>query len=250
VADRRRVSQFVERADVVHGQATMADVQGLGARFRTELTLVNFSAAPLPVSLSYVAAAGFGSGSGSVNLTLGPLEQRIVPDAVALLRATLPIEADGRSVGGSLLLSAPAGTAAGAFAVGARTFVPASPSGTFGLFYPALSADECASAVAYIHGLQETDAQRSNLALVNRGDAGDSITLRVTLFAADGTAGTPIEKSLAPGEWLQLGRPLLSTGATAGYARVQRVSGASRFIAYGVLNDNVTSDGSYIPMSF
>jgi PKD domain len=226
------------------------DVQGLGARFRTELTLVNTTSAPLPLNLSYVAATGFGSGSGSVSLTLGPLEQRIVPDAIVLLRGTLPIEADGRDVGGSLLVSAPAGTADGALAVGARTYVPASPSGTFGLFYRGLASGESASDVAFIYGLQENDAQRSNLALVNRGDAGDAITLRVTLFAADGTTtGAPIDRTLAPGEWVQLGRPLLTIGASAGYAKIQRVSGSSRFVAYGVLNDNVTSDGSYIPMS-
>jgi hypothetical protein len=30
---------------------------------------------------------------------------------------------------------------------------------------------------------------------------------------------------------------------------VKKLSGASRFVAYGVLNDAVTLDGSYIPMT-
>jgi len=86
--------------------------------------------------------------------------------------------------------------------------------------------------------------------VVNRGDAGDAIVLRITLFSGGGVAlGTPVEKSLAPGEWLQLGQPLAAFDKGSGYARVERISGASRFVAYGVLNDNVTSDGSYIPMS-
>ena len=38
-------------------------------------------------------------------------------------------------------------------------------------------------------------------------------------------------------------------GASAGYAKVERLSGASRFVAYGVLNDNASSDGSYVPMT-
>ncbi len=60
----------------------------------------------------------------------------------------------------------------------------------------------------------------------------------------------PINRTLGPGEWFQFARPLAPFGATSGYAKVERISGASRFAAYGVLNDNVTSDGSYVAMSF
>ncbi len=116
------------------------DVAGLGARFRTELTLTNLTASPLPLTLAYTAAAGFGSGSGSVALTLAAGEQRIVPDAIAFLRATLPVENDGRDVAGSLLVKAAPGTPASALAVGARTYVPLSPAGSYGLFYPGLTA--------------------------------------------------------------------------------------------------------------
>ena len=35
----------------------------------------------------------------------------------------------------------------------------------------------------------------------------------------------------------------------SGWAKVEKTSGASRFVAYGVLNDQANSDGSYIPMS-
>jgi hypothetical protein len=105
--------------------------------------------------------------------------------------------------------------------------------------------------VAYVNGLQQNSAQRSNLALVNRGDASDSITLNVSYF--DGTSaalGTPTSVTLAPGQWMQFNQPLQTLGATWGYAMIQKTSGNSSFVAYGVLNDAVTSDGSYIPMSF
>jgi hypothetical protein len=227
------------------------DVAGLGARFRTELTLTNLSTSPLALTLVYTAAAGFGSGSGSVALTLAPGEQRIVPDVIAFLRGMLPIENDGRNVGGSLRVTGPAGAPGSALAVGARTFVPLSPAGSYGLFYPALSANQCATGTAWVYGLQENASQRSNLAVVNRGDAGDAITLRVTFYGANGGAlGAPVDRVLAPGEWTQLGRPLAGLGVAAGYAKVEKISGASRFAAYGVLNDNVTSDGSYVAMSF
>jgi len=227
------------------------DVAGLGARFRTELTLTNLTASPLALTLAYTAAPGFGSGSGSVALALAAGEQRIVPDAIAFLRGTLPIENDGRNVGGSLLVKAAPGTPASALGVGARTFVPLSPAGTYGLFYPGLTAAQCAGGTAWVYGLQENAAQRSNLAVVNRGDAADTIVLRVTYYGANGAVlGAPVERALGPGEWFQFNRPLTAFGAAAGYAKVERISGASLFASYGVLNDNATSDGSYIAMSF
>ena len=105
--------------------------------------------------------------------------------------------------------------------------------------------------MAFINGLQQNPSQRSNVAVVNRGDASDSITLNVTYF--DGTGAplaTPTTLTLAPGQWKQVGHPLQALGATFGFARIEKTSGNSRFVAYGVLNDAVTSDGSYIPMSF
>jgi hypothetical protein len=105
--------------------------------------------------------------------------------------------------------------------------------------------------VAYINGLQQNLAQRSNVAVVNRGDASDAITLDVTYFDGTGAAlGTPTTVTLAPDQWMQFGQPLAALGATSGFAMIQKTSGNSRFVAYGVLNDAVTSDGSYIPMSF
>ncbi len=227
------------------------DVQGLGARFKTELTLSNLTASPLPLTLVYTAAAGLGSGSGNVALALAAGEQRILPDTIAFLRGTLPIENDGRNVGGSLVVQAAPGMPASALGVGARTFVPLVPAGSYGVFYPGLTAAQCATGTAFVYGLQENAAQRSNLAVVNRGDAVDAITLRVAYFGADGaTLGAPVDRTLGPGEWVQFGRPLAALGASAGYAKVEKLSGASLFAAYAVLNDNVTSDGSYVAMSF
>ena len=226
------------------------DVAGLGARFRTELTLTNLTASPLPLALAYTAA--FGSGTGEIALTLAAGEQRIVPDAIAFLRTTLPIENDGRDVGGSLLVKAAPGTPASALAVGARTYVPLAPAGSYGLFYPGLTSAECATGTAFVYGLQENAAQRSNLALVNRGDAGDSIRLRVTFYGAN---GTPLEVPSrpafsGPGNGSSSAGRSRRSGACAGYAKIEKISGSSHFAAYGVLNDNVTSDGSYVSMSF
>ena len=231
------------------------NVGGLGgSRYTTELTLANLTSSPLSLTLVYTASVrlGSGSGSGQTTLTLAAGEQRIVPDAIAYLRAgNLAIPADGSPVGGALLVKAPTGTSASGLAVGARTFTAAlTGSGTFGLYYPGLTLGESASRVAFINGLQESDLQRSNLAVVNRGDAGDAITLRITYFGKDGAPlGTPVTTTLTPGQWFQFGQPLGPLGVDAGNAKIEKLSGASRFVAYGVLNDAANSDGSYISMS-
>src|SRR5439155_1359194 len=79
------------------------------------------------------------------------------------------------------------------------------PSGSYGLFYPGLTLAESAEGAAFVYALREDASQRSNLAVVNRGDAGDAITLRVTLFSSSGTALGTLERTLAPGEWYQFG---------------------------------------------
>jgi hypothetical protein len=219
--------------------------------YTTELTLTNLTASPLTLTLTYKASPQLGSGTGSgiATITLAANEQRIASDALGFLRQQgIPIPAAG-DAGGSLDVKASTGNAS-SFAAGARTFIGASGGGTFGVFYPGVTVGESATAVATVQGLQQNAVQRSNLAVVNRGDAGDSISLRITYYGPDGSqAGSPDTKSLAPGEWAQFNQPLATRGVTAGFAKVEKLSGNSRFVAYGVLNDQVNSDGSYIPMS-
>jgi hypothetical protein len=221
------------------------------AGYASELTLTNLTASPLTLTLTYTASPqlGPGAGSGTGTVTLGPKEQRIAPDALAFLRAAgIPVPAFV-DAGGSLDVRAASGTAS-SFAAGARTFIGAKGGGTFGLFYTGLTLAESAASTAFIQGLQQGVAQRSNLAVVNRGDAGDPITLRVTYFGPNGAqAGGVDTKTLAPGEWAQFNQPLVSRGVAAGSAKIEKLSGASRFVAYGVLNDQTNSDGSYIAMS-
>jgi PKD repeat protein len=228
------------------------DVKGLGtSRYATEVTLANLGSAPLALTLAYSAIAQFGGGSGSVPLTLAAGEQRILPDAISFLRAGgLAIPGGDTNVAGSLLVKAPSGTSPDVLVAGARTFTGSTlRPGTFGVYYPGLTVAESASGTAWVHGLQQNSATRSNVAFVNVGDV-DALTLRVTFFGESGQVlANPEEWILGRGEWKQLGLPLDSRGASAGSAKVERITGTSRFIAYGVLNDAATSDGSYLPMA-
>ena len=243
----------------VPGDATGADrlipIVLAAAGYRSELTLTNLTSQPLALTLAYTGSPQLSAaGSGSAPFTLQPGEQLIRADAMAFLRNLgLPIPSTG-SVGGSLLVKAPNRNdiPASSLAAGARTFTNAVGGGTFGLFYPGLTLGESATASAYVNGLQQNGAQRSNLAVVNRGDAGDTIVLRVTYFGPDGAAlaspGTRprSRRGVVP---VQPATRLARRGASSGFAKVERISGSSRWVAYGVLNDQHNSDGSYIPMS-
>ncbi|MCG3193649.1 MAG: hypothetical protein DIJKHBIC_02903 [Thermoanaerobaculia bacterium] len=221
----------------------------VGSHYTTELTFVSRVSSTLVISLSYVASSG--GGSGTTEIELAPGQIRIIGNAIDFLRsAGLAIPADSTSKVGSLRATLPANRSASDVFLGARTSTPGG-GGTYGLFYPALALDQSAVSSAWIFGLRQDSTMRSNLAVINRGDAGDSITLRITYYGNGGARlGDPVEVPLASGEWKQFGRPLEALGAATGYAKIEKISGNSRFVAYGVLNDAFTSDGSYIGMSF
>jgi hypothetical protein len=100
--------------------------------------------------------------------------------------------------------------------------------------------------------LKEDTNDRSNLAIVNAGgpDDGD-IRVRATLFSTDPAAPgnlTLPDVILSPGAFRQFNRVLTTSGlnASSGFARIARTDGSAPFLAWGVLNDQVTSDGSIV----
>ncbi len=140
----------------------------------------------------------------------------------------------------------------------ARTSTPSadtSAGGSFGLFYASVPRGSGAKTSALVPSLTQDASVRSNLAVVNLGGGSEkAITLSVQLYAASTGAkvGQPLSISLLPGEWFQWSRILELAGATSttskAVAVVTRVSGDDTFFAYGVLNDAVTSDGSFLKM--
>ena len=80
------------------------------------------------------------------------------------------------------------------------------------------------------------------------------IVLEARLYDADtgAQAGSPVTATLSPGDWVQWSRVHALAGAPVSVKRftavVRRLSGDDTFLAYGVLNDSVTSDGSFQAM--
>ncbi|HEX7615192.1 MAG TPA: PQQ-dependent sugar dehydrogenase [Thermoanaerobaculia bacterium] len=230
----------------------VVDVAGAnGERFVSELTLGNRGTTDASVAVTFTAASALGStGSGSFTTTVPAGRQLVFTDALQWLRQNglfVPLGDQG----GTLRL-AYSGLLSGDAAFASVRTLAVLPSGRAGLSYPALSPNETLETPAALYGLREDTAFRSNVGLLNAGDpvTGTPVTLRVMAFsgaAGDGRSATLPDVTLAPGQWTQLNRALASVGYTNGWVTVERVAGTDPFYAYGVVNDNVTSDGSFLP---
>jgi hypothetical protein len=217
--------------------------------YTSELTLTNRGAMDASLHLTYTAAIGSGSGSGADHLGAG--QQRVIGDAIVYLRSLgIPIPSTGNA-GGTLRItfSGLASPTDGAVTVRTTTLAP---EGRAGLAYAGISPALRLTGPSYICGLRQNSTDRSNLALQHAGSAAEgNISLRLTVFSGD--PYNPVsqvlqDQVLTPGGFFQISSILASNGLTLsnGYVRVERVSGTAPYYAYGVINDQVTSDGSFI----
>ena len=219
------------------------------SHFTSELALANRGSEAAMLNLSYTAEAG--GGSGSATDMLGPHQQKIAPNAIDYLRGLeVPIPETGKRVG-TLRVGV---SGSSEVSVVVRTTTPtAVPEGRAGLAYLGVPQDEGFHQQAvYLCGLRDNPGDRSNVALQNMGSEG-SITLRTTVFSgnpADPAGKMLKDMVLGPGEFHQFGEVLKNAGKAdprfGGYVRVERMEGEAPFYAYGVINDNANSDGSFV----
>ena len=120
--------------------------------------------------------------------------------------------------------------------------------GRAGLAYLGVKQAELLLEPAWLLGLRKSTADRSNIAFQNAGVETDgNIRLRATWYSATGVAGrTPVERTLTPGGWTQFELTTLEPAAAEGYVKVEIVEGRAPWYAYGIVNDEKTSDGSFI----
>jgi hypothetical protein len=214
--------------------------------FSSELTLTNRGAGPALLELTYTAA--FGGGSGTTTDTLLAGQQIIQPDAIEYLRARgLPIPATGNR-GGTLSVRFTGLGSASEAAVTVRTTSHV-PGGRAGLAYMGVPISQALAGPAYLCGLRQNATDRSNVAIQNAGSAQDgNIVLRLTLFSGDSSMSQRLpDQMLVPGEFRQFSGLLGSYGMLNGYVRVERIGGRAPYYAYGVINDQFNSDGSFVP---
>jgi len=232
-----------------------------GAGFDTELLLTNVSPAAKRLRLEYVAAAVDVPGhTATLEIALAPAEHRALPGFVDFLRRSGPpgVGPRGPTFVGALFLAVIEGSADGLFA-GARVTSGAPKGGRYGLFVPATSPARGAGTAAVVSGLRQDLGTRSNVALVNLGDGQEAEDVfEIDLFdgVTRGRVATVPGLRVPRRGWLQIDRILAvhAAGTAQGYARIRRVSGDSRFVAYGVIHEGAvpgsgTGDGSFVPMS-
>ena len=220
------------------------------AFFTSEMTLTNRGAVPAYLTYSYTAHIG--GGSGIADDTLRPGGQRVIPDVIDYLRTRgVPIPGTGNRIG-TLRVSL-RGFSSSAVAVVVRTTTRV-PDGRAGLAYPAVSVEDGFNEAVYLCGLRQNAHDRSNVAFQNLGTAADGpITLRTTVFSGEAEDGRPRlleDRTLQPGGFYQYSGLLELLdgvgGHGQGYVKVDRVGGTAPFYAYGVINDQVNSDGSFV----
>jgi hypothetical protein len=233
-----------------------------GSHYTTELTLANDGGFATPIDLFYKPALGSSTGVSVVTLTLAAGQQTTIPDIIGYLRSkgvNVPDASTGAQAGTLAVefrnlfsLDAPQTVAI------ARTTTPnpnAATGGAFGVAYPAAAKGSGARDSALVPGLTRDATVRSNLAVVHLGGASEStLVLSVQLWDATNgqPVGSPVSVSLTPGDWTQFSGIFDVAGVpasvTKAYAVVRRVSGDDTWLAYGILNDAQTSDGSFIRM--
>ena len=220
-----------------------------GSFFTSELTLTNRGSKTAAVKYTYTASIG--TGSGTALDFVWPGAQQVIPDAIAYLTA-LGVPIGSGSAGGTLAVDFSNLSSASDAAVTVRVSTPVEEgSGRAGVAYLGLNPEGLLTGPAFITGLRQNSRDRSNVAVQNAGDAnGGSITLRVTVFSGDSaSAGRNMvlpDRTLPPGGFYQYNGILSMAGFDNGYVKVERVEGTAPFYAYGVINDNFNSDGSFV----
>ncbi len=262
------VPMFVDDAPAP-GSRSFVPVVLQAAGYQTEVTFTNRSARPLDALVTLVLTTQPDLPQYA-SISLKPGQQIVADDIMARLRsAGLTIPPDSI---GSLFVQFEEGAAAARATAGApvpfdlasltaRTFT-VRQGGKFGLSYRSVPLGEAAESRAFVFGLQQTgergktEGTRSNLAVVNvAGKDEADVDLEITYFGPDGKQlGKQKDCApcrLKPGEWRQFNAVLDGgNGFTAAnaYARIDRKLGADQLFAYGILNDQLNDDGSYVPM--
>ncbi|MBL8113328.1 MAG: VCBS repeat-containing protein [Acidobacteria bacterium] len=214
-----------------------------GTRFETEVTVQGAGT----LAVSYVASTGDVTGTGSITLT-GTTQRRFRSAFDLLEEAGIHVPEGSDHIGTLSLRSTTGQTASLRVVSRVRSTVSGRSSG---VGVEGVPAGTGLSTHAIVGWLREEAADRSNLAVVNTGgDVEGDITLQVTLYPDVPGAHVPVlleGVTLAPGKSLQWNRVLSLAGFNRGWARVERTAGSGPFFAYGVVNDEGTGDGAYLP---
>ncbi|MDX9735213.1 MAG: hypothetical protein RBU36_13880 [Thermoanaerobaculia bacterium] len=223
----------------------ITDAGGIDTRFTSELALTNTTGGPAIADVTFTSAKSGNVVSETLELAAGL--GVLWPNAVGHFRSISPASVQADDYG-------PVRFAFRDFASGFASVRTTASNGT-GLGFTAIDPYvERAKRTKRIVGLVENAHFRTNLAVVHAGatgaDPSAQITLRVTVRDASGAVvGTPLERTLGPGQlhqWTKiLSDPLGRSGE--GYtATIERVDGFDPFDAYVTVIDNASTDPVFV----
>jgi len=229
------------------------DVEASGTRYRTEISFTNPDRLPQDVAVLYTPSLGRVDGSGDGEFSVPGGEQLFVPDGIEFLRQLgIAVEASGADSpqAGTLKICGldPDRTPVGVMARVTAPTRPPHPPGSAGVSFGAVPADEGFTGRATVFGYRQTVSDRTNVAVYNPGAEPVSVKIVMVSAVNDRQAVLSEREDLGPYGWRQLSNPsVLAQDFDNGYIRIERVSPGGVFGAYGVVNDNATNDGSFVP---
>lgn len=223
----------------------ITDAGGIGTRFTSELALTNMTGGPATADVTFTSAKSGRVVSERLDLASGL--GVLWPNAVGHFRSITPAAVEADDYG-------PVRIAFRDFASGFASVRTTATNGT-GLGFTAVDPFVArAKRTKRIVGLVENARFRTNLAVVHAGATGGdpsaTVTLRATVRNAAGAViGTPLERTLGPGQlhqWTKVLSDSLGTTGEGFTVTIERTDGFEPFDAYVTVIDNGSTDPAFV----
>lgn len=223
----------------------VTDAGGIGTRFTSECALTNTSGIPAVADVTFTSSKS--GNTVSETLSLGTGLGVLWPNAVDHFRAIAPGAVAADDYG-------PVRIAFRDYAGGFASVRTTATNGT-GLGFTAVDPYvERAKRTKRIVGLVQNDRFRTNLAVVHSGATGADPAARITVRAtvrdgAGNLVGSPLERTLAPGQlhqWTKVLSDFLGTSGEGFTATIERTDGFEPFDAYVTVIDNASTDPVFV----
>jgi hypothetical protein len=215
----------------------IADLNGGGASWRSDMRIFNGGANTVNVTLAYVAQPGNTGTDTTVTFPLKPGEIHAIDNAMQTLFGLT-------NSGGSVVITT---DAASSLVATARTYNQTA-SGTYGQFIPGVSPAESVGLgdrTLQILQLESSTRFRTNVGVTET--KGQEVTLQVTAVPSDSKISASTTITLAPNEFRQFSLDSFGLG-TLYNARVtvKVIGGTGKVTAYGSVIDQQTQDPTYV----
>ncbi|HEY6140478.1 MAG TPA: hypothetical protein VI670_22215 [Thermoanaerobaculia bacterium] len=215
----------------------IADLNGGGASWRSDMRLFNGGANTVNVTLAYVAQPGNTGTDKTVSFELKPGEVHAIDNAMQTLFGLT-------NSGGSVVITT---DAASSLVATARTYNQTT-SGTYGQFIPGVSPQESVGLgerTLQILQLESSTRFRTNVGVTET--SGQETTVLVTAIPSDSKIAASATITLAPNEFRQFSLDSFGLGTLYNTrVTVKVIGGSGKVTAYGSVIDQQTADPTYV----